>query len=177
MEKDKFKKILFKVAFCTMACDGHIDDREVEELKIMDKKASFFEAVDLSDELEQLIKDLKNKGTKVIEELFISLRKTKLNTIQELLVLEVALRILNADNKHDENEVKFIHLLRSKLELHDETINDRFGELDILYTNEYSRNIVAGKTEIEFAENVKLPELSELIQVDLKDEVSVKITP
>ena len=43
MDKNKFKKILFKVAFCTMACDGHIDDREIEELQIMDKKTSFFE--------------------------------------------------------------------------------------------------------------------------------------
>lgn len=169
MDQNEFKKILFKVAFCTMACDGHIDDREVEELKIMDKNTSFFKAVDLSNELEQLVNDLKNKGTKVIEELFVSLKETKLNPIQELLVLEVALRIINADKKHDENEVKFIHLLRSKLELHDETINDRFGELDILYTNEYSRNIVAGKTDIEFAENIKLPEISELIQVDLTD--------
>lgn len=170
MDKNEFKKILFKVAFCTMACDGHIDDREVEELKIMDKKTSFFEAIDLSDELEQLIKDLKNKGKKVVEELFVCLRETKLNPIQELLVMEVALRIINADDKHDENEVKFIHLLRSKLEIHDETINDRFGELEILYTNEYSRNIVAGKSEIEFAENIKLPVMSELIQLDLKDE-------
>jgi hypothetical protein len=170
MEKNEFKKILFKVAFCTMACDGNIDDREVEELKLMIKQTSFFEAIDLSEELEQLIKDLKYKGTKVIEELFSILKQTNLNPIQELLVLEVALRIINADEKHDENEVKFIHLLRSKLQLHDETINDRFGELDILYTNEYSRNIVAGKTEIEFAESVKLPEMSELIQVDLKDD-------
>lgn len=170
MDKNEFKKILFKVAFCTMACDGHIDDREIEELRIMDKNTSFFEAVDLSDELKQLITDLKNKGTKVIEELFSDLKSTKFNPIQELLVLEVALRIINADEKYDENEVKFIHLLRSKLELHDKTINDRFGELDILYTNEYSRNIVTGKSEIEFAENIKLPEMSELIQVDLKDE-------
>jgi hypothetical protein len=170
MDKNEFKKILFKVAFCTIACDGHIDDREVEELKTMDKNTSFFEAIDLSDELEQLITDLKREGTKVIEELFSCLRETKLNPIQELLILEVALRIINADEKHDENEVKFIHLLRSKLELHDETINDRFGKLDILYTNEYSRNIVAGKSEIEFVENIKLPEMSELIQVDLKDE-------
>ena len=167
MDKNKFKKILFKVAFCTMACDGHIDDREIEELQIMDKKTSFFEAIDLSEELKQLIKDLDKKGTKVIEELFVCLRETKLNPIQELLVLEVALRIINADGKHDENEVKFIHLLRSKLKLHDETINDRFGDLDILYTNEYSKNIVSGKTEIEFADNFKLPEMSVLTQIDL----------
>ena len=167
MEKTEFKKLLFKVAFCTMACDGHIHKKEIEELEIIDKKTSFFESIDLSDELSQLINVFKSKGTKVIEELFITLRETKLNSIQELIVLEVALRIINADEKHDENEIKFIHLLRSKLELHDETINNRFGELDILYTNEYSRNIVSGKTEIEFAESVKLPVMSELIQVDL----------
>jgi hypothetical protein len=79
MDKNEFKKILFKVAFCTIACDGHIDDREVEELKTMDKNTSFFEAIDLSDELEQLITDLKREGTKVIEELFSCLRETKLN--------------------------------------------------------------------------------------------------
>ncbi|MGF1584322.1 MAG: hypothetical protein ACFCUM_03300 [Bacteroidales bacterium] len=169
MDKSEFKKILFKVAFCTMACDGHIDDREIEELKIMNKTSSFFEAIDLSDELKKLIVDIESKGTKVIEELFSTLKETKLNPIQELLVLEVALRIINSDDKHDENEVKFIHLLRSKLQLHDETINDRFGEIDILYTNEYSRNIIAGKTETEFANNVKLPELSELIRFDLEN--------
>jgi len=158
---------LFKVAFCTMACDGHIDKREIEEMKLMDKKTSFFEDIDLSNELSQLIKDLKNKGTKLIEELFVSLRETKLNPIQELLVLEVALRIINADERYDENEIKFIHLLRAKLELHDETIIDRFGEIDILHTNEYSRNIEAGKTDNEFAESVKLPELTELKNIDL----------
>ena len=172
MDKIEFKKLLFKVAFCTMACDGHIDKREIEEMKIMDRKTSFFEAIDLSDELSQLIKDLENKRTKVIEELFASLKETKLNPVQELLVLEVALRIINADKKHDENEIKFIHLLRAKLELHDETINDRFGEINILYTNEYSRNIVIGKTDIEFAESIKLPELSNLKKVNLDFEKS-----
>ena len=172
MDKNKFKKILFKVAFCTMACDGDIDSREIDELKIMDKNTSYFAEIDLSNELKQLVNDFKNKGTKVIEELFELLRKTKLNPIQELLILEVALRIANADESIDENEIKFINLLRSKLELYDETIIDRFGELDILYTNEYSKNIVAGKTEVEFAESIKLPEMSELIQVDLNNKKS-----
>ncbi len=168
MDKNKFKKILFKVAFCTMACDGDIDNREIAELKKMDKDTSYFAEIDLSNELKQLVNDFKNKGTKVIEELFELLRNTELNPIQELLILEVALRIANADERIDENEIKFINFLRSKLELHDETIIDRFGELDILYTNEYSKNIVAGKTEMEFAESVKLPKMSELIQIDRK---------
>lgn len=167
MDNVKFRELLFKVAFCAMACDGHIDHQEIDELKTMDVKASFFESINLSDELEKLLNDFKNKGTKVIEELFILLRETKLNPIQELLVLEVALRIINADNKHDENEIRFIHLLRSKLELHDSTINDRFGKLDVLHTNDYSQSIVTRKTEIEFANSITLPEMHELKQVDL----------
>jgi len=167
MDKVEFKKILFKVAFCTMACDGHIDDREIEEMKIMDKKTSFFEAIDLSVELEHLLNELKNKGAKIIIDLFESLKKHELNTIQELIILEVALRIINADEKHDENEIKFIHLLRAKLKVHDETINDRFGKVDILYTNEYSKNVITEKTDDEFIESIKLPELTVLKQIDL----------
>jgi uncharacterized tellurite resistance protein B-like protein len=167
MDKDNFKKILFKVAFCAMACDGDIDKREIEELKIMDKNTSYFAEIDLSDELEQLVNDFRKKGTKVIEELFELLRNTKLNPVQELLVLEVALRIVNADERIDENEIKFVNFLRSKLELYDETILDRFGELEILHTNEYSKNIIT--IEKDFTENLKLPDISDLIKVDLSD--------
>ena len=95
--------------------------------------------------------------------------KSRRNPIQELLVLEVALRIVNADERIDENEIKFVNFLRSKLKLHDEIIIDRFGELDILYTNEYSKNIITGKTEKEFTKNVKLPEIADLVEVDLSE--------
>ncbi len=83
----------------------------------------------MSSELDELIQEFNKIGIRVIEELLTYFRNTKLNTIQELLVLEVALRIINADGRHDENEVRFINLLRSKLELHDEAIRDRFGNL------------------------------------------------
>jgi hypothetical protein len=167
MEKQEFKQVLFKVAFCAMTCDGEIHKREIEELKLINKNTSFFSEIDLSDELNQLIDDLKKKGAKLIEELFDYLHNSKLNTIQELIILEVALRIINSDLKHDENEMKFIHLLRSKLELHDETINDRFGELDILHTYEFSKNIMPDKADPELDENIEFPKMSKLMQIDL----------
>ena len=57
-----------------------------------------------------LIKSLDIKGIQIIEEVLKSLAKADLNAIQELIILEVALRIINADEKLDENEVKFIIL-------------------------------------------------------------------
>ena len=167
MNTNEYKKILFKVAFCAMACDGDIDQREIDELKVMDKNTSYFESIDLSDELNQLVDDFRAKGAKVIEELFTLLRETKLNPIQELVVLEVALRIISADKRFDENEIKFLNFLRSKLEIHDEIIKDRFGDLEILYTNEYARNIELNNSEIDFTNNVKLPDITNLVQVNL----------
>ena len=171
MNQDEFKQLLFKVAFCAMACDGEIDDLEVKELHLIDKNTSYFSAIDLSEELEDLINNFKATGILVIEELFIYLRESKLSTIQELLILEVALRIVNADNKHDENEIKFIHLLRSKLELHDETINDRFGEIKILHTNIYSKNASLGNIEAKYLETMQLPELTQVVFENLEKEL------
>ncbi|MBI9073350.1 MAG: TerB family tellurite resistance protein [Melioribacteraceae bacterium] len=168
MDKDEFKKLLFKVAFCTMACDGHIDDREVEEMKIMDKSTSYFESIDLSEELEILLADLGSKGIKVIDELFTTLRETKLNIIQELLVLEVALRIIYADEKYDDNEIHFLKFLRSKLELHDETIVDRFGVIDILKTSDYIQNYKIEDSDEKIIARIKLPDLEELKEIKLK---------
>lgn len=172
MDKIDFKKLLFKVAFCTMACDGHIDDREIEEMKLMDKNTSFFSDIDLAEELSLLINELENIGAKVIVELFSELRNIKLNPIQELLVLEVALRIIKADDKHDDNELKFINILRAKLEVHDETIIDRFGEVDILYTNKYSKNIVTEKHDSAFVESITLPDLPALKKVNFNTDNS-----
>ncbi len=166
MDKVDFKKLLFDVAFCTMACDGHIDKREIEELKKMDKNTSFFEAIDLSDALSKLVKSLESKGARVIEELFQRIGRSDLNVIQELVILEVSLRIINADEKHDENEIKFVNLLRGKLKVHDETINDRFGKGEILRTSEYSKNIIPNPEELETS-TFSLPELNEIKEIDL----------
>ena len=155
MNQNEFKKILFRVAFCAMACDGHIDDSEIKELHIIDLKTSYFATIDLSNELKQLIDNFNTKGIRIIEELFISLKENKLNPIQELLILEVALRIINADGIHDENEIKFLSILRSKLELHDEMINDRFGKLEILHTSDYANKFLSKNVEKEFMETFK----------------------
>jgi len=64
MDKTALKKMLFKVAFCAMAADGRIDDREIKEMQIMNKNASYFADIDLSDELKKLLSDFEMKGKK-----------------------------------------------------------------------------------------------------------------
>jgi len=167
MDNIEFKRLLFKVAFCSMACDGHVDDREVGEMRTMNRNTSYFDAIDMSDELSELVEELHSKGVKLIEELFDALRAHDLNPIQELLVLEVALRIVSSDEKHDENELRFIRLLRSKLKLHDSLIHDRFGELELLHVSQYTTGIDVPIAEREFLDQVTLPEFSDIEAIDV----------
>ncbi len=173
MDKNKFKKILFKVAFCTMACDGDIDDREIAEIKLMDKKANYFANINLSNELDQLINNFNANGVGIIEELFDEVAQTDFNPIQELLILEVAIRVIYADKIVDENEVKFFKFLRSKLKISNNIIYDRFGDISDVYDLKQNNEIEIRKTNQEFAKTIKLPKMSEIIQIDFKNENKV----
>lgn len=136
----QFKKLLFKSAFCTMACDGRIDDTEIEEIRLMDKNTSYFGDIDLSDEVDILVKQFKKNGKQVINDLFSELRKTDLNPVQELLLLEVTFRIMAADTVIDENEIRFLHHLRGALDVYDEVIAQRFGKNNLLFDTDSSED-------------------------------------
>jgi hypothetical protein len=166
----KFKKILLKTAFCCMACDGHIDEQEIEEIKKMDKNTTYFGDVDLSEEIDLLLNNVVTQGKKIVNDLFQELRDTKLNPVQELLLLEVALRIIHADEKIDENEIKFLKLLRGRLEVFDEIIMDRFGKNSLLFDKTYKDD--AKVNIIEFIDDLELPNFNELpdIQQILKNQ-------
>jgi hypothetical protein len=71
-----------------------------------------------------------------------------LNPVEEMLILEIVLRLVYADTKIDEKEIKFIEDVRSCLGLDDEMIIQRFGEIDFL---------ISPKDEILNSNNKKDP--------------------
>lgn len=138
MENVEFKKLLFKVACCTMICDGEMHQSEIDELRLIKKSTAYFSDVDLSEEFLSFLEDAKINGVKVINDLFLTLKSIKFNPIQELLFLEIAIRIINADNVQDESEIRYIRHLRSHLDLHNEVIKDRFGSLTLLGVQDFN---------------------------------------
>ena len=168
MESIEFKKILFKTAFCVMACDGDIDELEIEEMKKIDSSTSYFNDIDLSSELTSLISSVKSRGKIVVQELFKTLRDNELSMVQELLIIEVALRIINADNKVDENEIKFLNLLRSKLDIANATLIDRFGSIPYLVNMNYDKLNVMDSQK-QFIDLMLFPESTRLKEIDFKN--------
>jgi uncharacterized tellurite resistance protein B-like protein len=169
IERTDFQKFLFRTAFCIMSCDGDIDDREVAEIKKMNQSSVYFQGIDLSGELEILLSDLKTKGKDIVDELFDTLSKYNISTVQELLILEVALRMIYADEKVDENEIKFLRFLRSKLKIHDETIRDRFGVIEFLFDKDYSQDIIKKEVKNDLFSSISIPEVADLIIIDFSE--------
>jgi hypothetical protein len=168
MESLDFRRILFKTAFCVMACDGHIDDLEVDEMKEIDQKTTYFKDVDLSDELDELVNQVQSEGKKIVKSLLVTLRETKLTIVQELLVLEVALRMINADNKVEVNEIRFLNLLRSKLEVDNEIIRERFGNIPYLTHLNYDNLEMENMAYEEYTNSIELPNISIISDINFK---------
>jgi len=156
MEELKFEKLLFNTAVCVMACDGEIHDSEIQELKLIAKNTPYFKDLDYQTELNRIMLSIKN-NTNIMKQYFEEIKAVALSPVQELLILEVVLRMMYADNRIDENEVKLIRIIKSYLKIPDQIIFERFGEIDFL---------IKGYDEISeqiFSDN--FPDI-ELIEID-----------
>jgi uncharacterized tellurite resistance protein B-like protein len=167
MDSINFQEFLFKMAFSVIVIDGRIHEDEIKELKMINKKTAYFSGTDLSGELDRLINSFKSDGTAFIEDMLNGIRDLKLNQVQELLLLEVVLRIIYADHRFDESEKRFIRLLRSKLNVSNELIRQRFGNLEVLNTEQTNYKIIKDADE-QFKEinNIVGNQLQTLSNVD-----------
>ncbi|MDC0204763.1 TerB family tellurite resistance protein [Flavobacteriales bacterium] len=144
MKKNEFKEMLLQTAVCAIACDGKIDDREKQALYHIEKESTYFVDFNLSKKLESSIKACTDDYNLFQDKLFNSVNNSTLNIVQELMLLEVSLRIIAADNIEEDLEKVFILKLRELLVLSDDMIKERFGVIDYLHSSEFkSFNTIA----------------------------------
>ena len=132
MEKTKFKKLLFDIACSAVACDGHIDEREIRELQYIDKSTTYFKDIDMSKTLSRFVNNFTSNPKEITNNIIRELNESLLKPIEELLVLEIVLRLVYADTKIDEREKQYIQSIRACLSLDDTMITQRFGVIDFL---------------------------------------------
>jgi len=158
MDKTKFKKLLFDIACSAVACDGHIDDREIRELQYIDKSTTYFEDIDMSKRLNRFVDNFKNNPIDTINNIVEKLKETFLKPVEEMMVLEIVLRLVYADTKIDEREKVFVQNIRGCLSLDNEMITQRFGLIDFLIHNE--ENVVL--TQEKSTESIKSIDMTSL---------------
>ena len=132
MEKIDYKKILLDIAVCAISCDGHIDQKEIDELNLIEKKSPYFSQLDLTENLQKSIDSAIKSYSTFQESIFRNLDSFDLSVVQQLTILEISMILIAADEKFEESEIVFINSLRSHLSVQDFLINERFGNIDYL---------------------------------------------
>lgn len=139
-----FPYLLLRTAFSFMTCDGHIDRHEVLAIKNMDKDNKLFGDIDVTNELELMLERINLKGMDFLKEYFRKINKAELTSEQEMNVLKVAVDIIYADEFVKDEEIKFLRVLRTMLQVSDEVILKEFPQLakDFMWEDDFTEEYV-----------------------------------
>jgi uncharacterized tellurite resistance protein B-like protein len=130
-ETESFDKLLIKTAFCCMASDGHIDDREIEIIRGICVKSPLFKDYNFMDEINKFIDEINTDGRKFITDYFHLLKNADISEEQEIELIDFAVKIIRADDKVEYSEIKFFKNIRHRLKVQDETLIRKFSDIEL----------------------------------------------
>ena len=138
MENISFDKLLLNTAFCCMASDGNIDDREITLIKSMCEKSTLFEDFNFQEEINKLVTKINTSGKAFFSTYFDLLKANSLTQQEELILIDFAIQTIKADEVIEYSEIKFFKNIRHRLQISDENILavypeiEQFLEVDII---------------------------------------------
>jgi uncharacterized tellurite resistance protein B-like protein len=133
MKTQLFKEFLFESAVIAMGCDGDIATSEIEELKKIVTNEIYFMGYSIEEPLKVHLANIKANGKNAINNYLKSIESLNLSDNQEVLLIEVLLRIIEADSDIQISEVKFLQMAKAKLKLDEQTLIMKFpNHIDLL---------------------------------------------
>jgi uncharacterized tellurite resistance protein B-like protein len=142
MKPAEFQKFLFRSAVTTIAVDGEIHNSEIEEIKLLVNSTAYFLDFEYEHVLKEITTDINSKGKKSVNEYLISLAESELSEQQKIILIDVILRMIEADKSVHPNEIQFLHLVKAKIKISEELLLIKFPrQIDyLLEKNDYGEN-------------------------------------
>lgn len=167
MDTKVFNSLLLKTAFSCMACDGDIDNREIELIKSLANEKKLFGDVVIQDELDNLIEKINADGTRFLRNYLSEVSKANLSEAEELQVIEVAVETINADDVIEYSEIKFFKIIKSKLKVKNDKI---LAHLPNIQEEYLEQDIISAtylfKLQNDFFDDYSLPQFSPIKNID-----------
>ena len=116
------EELYLKTIFCCIACDGDIATEEVDMVKDLCAKDNIFHDVDSEKYLNSWITEINEQGGMFLQSYLKELNSVELNETEQLLLVSLAIKAIEADNRIEYAEVKFFKKIRSRLTISDEAI-------------------------------------------------------
>lgn len=159
-----FDNLLLKTAFCCMAADGNIDDREISLIKSMCEKSPLFNNFNFQEEINLLVGKINSGGQTFIQYYFDLLKQSQLNEEEELTLIDFAIQTINADDQIEYSEIKFFKNIRHRLNISDEKILARFPDIEQYLEDDIITDTFLDKITSQYFEISELPQF-DLIRI------------
>lgn len=165
METISFDKLLLKTAFCCMASDGHIDNREIALIKTMCENSPLFRDFNFQEEINSLVNKINTRGKEFISYYFDLLSKSTLTEKEELTLIDFAIQTIKADEQIEYSEIKFFKNIRHRLKVSDEKVLAVFPDIEQFLEEDIVTESFLDKITSQYLEAAELPQF-ELISID-----------
>lgn len=116
------KDLLFKTIFACMACDGDIAPEEIQLLRDIIAKTDLFNGLDVNENLKKYIDSINENGVSFLNKYLSEVAETELSKEEQMCLVDLAFKTIEADNRIEYSEVKFFKKIRVRLSLSDEDI-------------------------------------------------------
>ncbi|MDR3235529.1 MAG: TerB family tellurite resistance protein [Prevotellaceae bacterium] len=123
-----FDKLLLQTAFCCMACDGEIAPEEVTLIKTICDKESMLKNMDFKAEIDRFVTDINAGGKQLLADFLKTLeqKSAALSKQEQFALIDIAIKVIKADNKIEYSEIKFFKTIRYRLKVSDDEIMAHF---------------------------------------------------
>lgn len=124
------EELYLKTVFCCIACDGDIAAEEVDMVREMCAKDNLFHSIDSEKYLNLWVAEINEQGSMFLQSYLKELKSVDLNEKEQLLLVSLAIKAIEADNRIEYAEVKFFKKIRLRLTISDEAILTEYPDKD-----------------------------------------------
>ena len=163
MDTKMFKDLLFQTGFFCMTCDGDIDDNEVNDLLSICTESSLFENFDFQTEINILIKKLNEQGKTFQKTYFDLLKKHSLTEDEELSLIDIAIRIIKANEIIDYSEIKFFKNIRYRLKVSNDKIVEHFPDFEQYLEEDIVTESLLDRIASQYFDSTELPQFKTIL--------------
>lgn len=121
-----FQKLLFKAAYYSMIVDGEIHQSEKSELLNMVSSTAYFLDFDYINEFAHIEGEIETLGISTITGFIDEIKRASLTEHQKIILFEVLFRIIEADEKIEDNEKRLVYQLNQVLGLPEHMLLAKF---------------------------------------------------
>lgn len=158
----KNKELFLKTIFACMACDGDIATEEIQLLRELITQTDLFNDIDVEVTLKRYVDSINQNGVIFLSQYLNEVADDELSKEEQLCLVDLAFKTIEADNRIEYSEVKFFKKIRVRLSLTDGEILAKYPEKEDFLLPDLNIAEAPEWNNVTFAEiTLKVKELSD----------------